>query len=129
MILLASFGAISAEAPKPSPAVEAFVRVHASIVVLAHVRVIDGTGKPAVEDQNVVIEHGKISRIENAHETPANSDTTVLEMKDYTVIPGIVGMHNHLYYSATPNYEPGRVPLWDLPRLLWAAVGELRDRQ
>ena len=102
MILLASFGAFSAQPPKLSPTVEALVRVHTSIVVLAHVRVIDGTGKPAVEDQNVVIEHGKISRIENAHAITVspNSDTTVLEMKGYTVIPGIVGMHNHLYYSA-----------------------------
>jgi imidazolonepropionase-like amidohydrolase len=118
MILLASFGAISAEAPKLSPAVEPFVRVHASVVVLAHVRVIDGTGKPVVEDQNVVIEHGKISKIENAHETPPKADTTVLDMMGYSVMPGIVGMHNHLYYSATPNFEPGRVPLWDAPRLL-----------
>ena len=118
MILLASFSVISAEAPKLSPAVEAFVRVRAPIVVLSHVRVIDGTGKPPVEDQNVVIEHGKISKIENAHETPPNGDVTVIEMKGYSVIPGIVGMHNHLYYSATPNYEPGRVPLWDAPRIL-----------
>jgi len=118
MILLASFSVISAEAPKLSPAVEAFVRVQAPIVVLTHVRVIDGTGKPSVEDQNVVIEHGKISKIENAHETPLNGDTTVIEMKGYSVMPGIVGMHNHLYYSATPNYEPGRVPLWDAPRIL-----------
>ena len=118
MILLASFSVISAEAPKLSPAVEAFVRVQAPIVVLTHVRVIDGTGKPSVEDQNVVIEHGKISKIENAHETPPNGDTTVVEMKGYSVMPGIVGMHNHLYYSATPNYEPGRVPLWDAPRIL-----------
>lgn len=118
MILLASFSVISAEAPKLSPAVEAFVRVQAPIVVLTHVRVIDGTGKPSVEEQNVVIEHGKISKIENAHETPLNGDTTVIEMKGYSVMPGIVGMHNHLYYSATPNYEPGRVPLWDAPRIL-----------
>jgi imidazolonepropionase-like amidohydrolase len=118
MILLASFDAISAEAPKLSPAVEPFVRVHASVVVLAHVRVIDGSGKPALEDQNVAIERGKISKIENAHETPPKADTTVLELKGYSVMPGIVGMHNHLYYSATPNFEPGRVPLWDFPRLL-----------
>ncbi len=118
MILLASSSVISAEAPKLSPAVEAFVRVQAPIVVLTHVRVIDGTGKPSVEDQNVFIEHGKISKIENANETPPNGDTTVVEMKGYSVMPGIVGMHNHLYYSATPNYEPGRVPLWDAPRIL-----------
>ncbi len=118
MILLASSSVISAEAPKLSPAVEAFVRVQAPIVVLTHIRVIDGTGKPSVEDQNVIIEHGKISKIENANETPPNGYTTVIEMKGYSVMPGIVGLHNHLYYSATPNYEPGRVPLWDAPRIL-----------
>src|SRR6202035_182854 len=29
--------------------------------------------------------------------------TTVLDLRGYTVIPGIVGMHNHLFYVARPN--------------------------
>ena len=41
-----------------------FVRVRAPKVILTHVRIIDGTGTPAVEDQNVVIEDGKIAAIE-----------------------------------------------------------------
>ena len=60
IILLASLRAGSAEAPKLLPGVLAYVRVQAPTVVLAHVRVVDGTGKPAVDNQNVVIEHGKI---------------------------------------------------------------------
>jgi imidazolonepropionase-like amidohydrolase len=116
-LLLASASAIGAETLKLSPEVQAFVRVQAPTVVLAHVRVIDGTGKPAIDDQNVVIEHGQITRIESGHTTAPGPDTTVLEMQGYTVMPGIVGMHNHLYYIARPNLEAGRVPSFDAPLL------------
>jgi imidazolonepropionase-like amidohydrolase len=118
MILLISLGAASAEAPKLSPEVQAFVRVQAPIVVLAHVRVIDGTGKLPVLDRNVVIEQGRISRIEAARDLPETAGTMILDLHGYTVMPGIVGMHNHLYYAANPNVEPGRTPLWEAPRLL-----------
>src|SRR5215470_19870948 len=47
-----------------SPTVQAYVRVKAGKVVLTHVRVIDGTGAPAVEDRNITIENGKIAAIE-----------------------------------------------------------------
>jgi imidazolonepropionase-like amidohydrolase len=116
-LLLASSSAIGAETLKLSPEVQAFVRVQAPTVVLAHVKVIDGTGKAAVDDQNVVIEHGQITRIESGHTTSPAPDTTVLEMQGYTVMPGIVGMHNHLYYIARPNLESGRVPAFDAPIL------------
>lgn len=117
-LLLCSSGAIGADTSKLSPAVQAFVRVQASTVVLAHVRVIDGTGRPAVDDQNVVIEHGQITRIESGHTTAPAPDTTVLDMQGYTVMPGLVGMHNHLYYIARPNLEAGRVPVFDQPLLV-----------
>jgi imidazolonepropionase-like amidohydrolase len=118
MILLAASGVASAESQTLSPQVQALVRAQAPIVVLEHVRVIDGTGRPAVDDQNVVIEHGRISRIEPGRQMPESADATVLDLKGYSVLPGIVGMHNHLYYIATPNFEAGRTPLWDAPLLL-----------
>ncbi len=117
-LLLAGSSAIHADAPKLSPAVQAFVRVQAPTVILAHVRVIDGTGKPPVDDQNVVIEHGHIIRIESGRTASPGPDTTVLELEGYTVLPGIVGMHDHLYYIARPNLEPGRVPAFDPPLLV-----------
>ena len=89
-----------------SPAVLKYVRVNAPRVVLAHVRVIDGTGGPPLEDRNVVIERGKIAAIEAGADVPAADGSTVLDLRGYTVLPGIVGMHDHLYYIARPG--PGQ---------------------
>ncbi|MGO9649611.1 MAG: amidohydrolase family protein [Terriglobales bacterium] len=94
--------ATAADSSELSPAVKPFVRVAAPRVVLTHVRVIDGTGTPAIEDQNVVIEGGKITAIERGADVAAQG-TTVLDLRGYTVMPGIVGMHNHLFYIARPN--------------------------
>ena len=104
--ILASFLLLlpsSAQTPKLSQSVREVVRVDAAKVVLTHVRVIDGTGSAAVEDQNVVIEGGKISVIQKGIDVAPSQDAAVLNLRGYTVIPGIVGMHNHLFYIARPN--------------------------
>ena len=88
-----------------SKSVKQVVRVDAAKVVLTHVRVIDGTGAAAVEDQNVVIEDGKISAIQKGVDVAAAAGATVLDLRGYTVMPGIVGMHNHLFYVARPNLK------------------------
>jgi imidazolonepropionase-like amidohydrolase len=83
-----------------SPQVKAFVKVDASVVVLTHVRVIDGTGAPAREDQTIVLSHGKIESISEAASgsVPQNGDAQTLDLHGYTVIPGLVGMHDHMFY-------------------------------
>ena len=93
----------AAQDSKLSDTVKNFVRVDAPKIVLTHVRVIDGTGAGATEDQNVVIERGKISAIEKGADVASSSGATVLDLRGYTVIPGIVGMHDHLFYIAAPN--------------------------
>ncbi len=92
-----------------SPAVQKYVRVNAQKVILAHVRVIDGTGKPAIEDQNVVIQGGKISAIQGGADVPASNGTTVIDLRGHSVMPGIVGMHNHLFYVGRPDLDAN----WD----------------
>src|ERR1700719_3248170 len=91
-----------------SKTVQEFVRVRGPKIVLTHVRIIDGTGGPAVEDQNVVIEGGKIAGIEKGADLTATAGTTVLDLHSYTVIPGLVGMHNDLFYIARPNLKSQR---------------------
>ena len=88
-----------------SKTVQKYVRVNAPKVILEHVRVIDGTGKPAVDDQNIVIEGGKIAAVQAGADVPAAAGTTVLDLHGYSVMPGIVGMHNHLFYVARPNFD------------------------
>src|ERR1700721_2245942 len=82
-----------------APDVVEFVSVDAPVVVLNHVRVIDGTGAPAKEDQAVVIANGKIQSIGPAASAQIPQGAQVMDRGGYTVIPGIVGMHDHLYYT------------------------------
>jgi imidazolonepropionase-like amidohydrolase len=99
---------MQAQSTELSKAVQDFVRVRGPKIVLAHVRIIDGTGAPAAEDQNVVIEGGKITSVEKGSDVAANAGATVLDLHGYTVIPGLVGMHNHLFYIVRPNLDSRR---------------------
>ncbi len=109
------WSAALAGSPTLSPNVLHFVRVQSPTVVLTHVRIIDGTGAPAVADRNLVVENGRVTKIEAGADVPDTPATIVLNLAGYTVMPGIVGMHNHLYYIARPNLETGREPLSDPP--------------
>ena len=93
------------------PDVEPFVSVNAPVLVLNHVRVIDGTGAPAKEDQAVVIANGNIQSIGPASSMQPPSGAKILDRTGYSVIPGIVGMHDHLYYtaSAATQFADGRI--------------------
>ena len=90
--------AASAQASAPSQTAP-FVSISAPILVLNHVRVIDGTGAAAKENQTIVIADGKIQAVGafGTVEVPAKAEQ--LDRTGYTVIPGLVGMHNHLYYT------------------------------
>jgi imidazolonepropionase-like amidohydrolase len=70
-----------------------FIKVDAPAVVLEHVRVITGTGAPALEDQSLAIVGGKIAR-----DAPPNAQH--IDMTGRTAFPGLVGMHDHLFYPA-----------------------------
>jgi len=83
-----------------APGVREFVKVSAPMVALIHVRVIDGTGSAAREDQTIIISDGKIQSIGDSATTPAPSGAQVLDFTGKTVIPGLVGMHEHMFYPA-----------------------------
>jgi imidazolonepropionase-like amidohydrolase len=85
-----------------------FIRTDARIVALTHVRVIDGTGAAAKDDQTIVISEGKIQSVEPSAtaKIPANAQT--LDLNGYTVLPGLVGMHNHMFFpmgGSPPMYS------------------------
>jgi imidazolonepropionase-like amidohydrolase len=67
-------------------------------VALRHVRVIDGTGAPAVDDQTVLVKDGQISALGPDRSIPVPKDYKVLDLTGRTVIPGLVMMHEHLVY-------------------------------
>ena len=102
--------------PSLSSLTQKYVRVNSPRVVLTHVRVIDGTGNPAVEDQNVVLDAGKIAAIVPGADVAKADGTMVLDLRGYTVMPGIVGMHDHLYHIARPDLDAAGA--WEAPLLV-----------
>jgi imidazolonepropionase-like amidohydrolase len=107
-----------------APEVKQFVKIDAPVIALEHVRVIDGTGGPAREDQTLVLSHGKIESIGNspppgtAPLKPAQGIYT-LDLHGHTVIPGLVGMHDHMFYPMG-NAVFGEMA-YSFPRLYLAA--------
>jgi imidazolonepropionase-like amidohydrolase len=74
------------------------VKIEAPVVALEHARVIDVTGAPAREDQTLVLKDGRIASIESAAAAQVPEAAVVLNLTGKTVFPGLVGMHDHLFY-------------------------------
>jgi imidazolonepropionase-like amidohydrolase len=109
----------SAMAQNLSPEVKEFVKVDAPVIALEHVRVIDGTGAAAREDQTVVLANGKIKSVSSAADASVPQDANALDLHAYTVIPGLVGMHDHMFYPMG-NGVYGEMA-YSFPRLYLAA--------
>jgi hypothetical protein len=90
-----------------------FVRQLAPVVALTHVRVIDGTGGPGKDDQTVIIEGGRITALGDAAAVKIPSGASTLDLHGRTVIPGLVGMHNPLFYQLEPS---GSASVIEAPR-------------
>jgi imidazolonepropionase-like amidohydrolase len=92
-------GQAFAQAPaRFSKLVRKFISVDSPVVALEHVTVIDGTGAAARTDQTVILSNGKIQAIGPSASTAAPAGAKVLDLPGYTVIPGLVGMHDHFFY-------------------------------
>lgn len=91
-------------AQTPSAEVRKFIQYEQPLIALTHVRVIDGTGAPAQEDRTVVLRDGRIDAVTDAKIAPPRG-AYVLNLEGRSVMPGIVGMHNHLMYTASINRD------------------------
>jgi imidazolonepropionase-like amidohydrolase len=92
-----------ATAQNISPEVRAFVKVDSPVIALTHVRVIDGTGSAPKEDQTVIVSRGKIASAGDASSANVPKEAQVLDLRGRTVIPGLVGMHDHMFYPVGPG--------------------------
>ncbi len=93
-----------------------YISISAPVIALTHVQVIDGTGTAPISDQTLVLDHGKIASIAPSADAQIPSGAKVLDLSGHTVIPGLVGMHEHLFYT-----EPGS------PALHAFSAGELTE--
>src|SRR4051794_30293965 len=101
-----------------SSAVKQFVSINADTIALTHVTVIDGTGRPIKNDQAILIIKGRIAKTGNSKNVAISSSAKVLDGTGKTVIPGMIMMHEHLFYgeSLPPMYLGVEMPI-SFPRL------------
>ena len=110
LVLLASSLIAAQTVSSLAPEVRQFVKVDAPVIALTHVKVIDGTGAPARSDQTVLISGDKIQSLGNAAAVSVPPHARVLDLPGYTVIPGLVMMHEHLFYAAGLARNPDGSP-------------------
>jgi imidazolonepropionase-like amidohydrolase len=94
---------LDAQRPTLSAPVRAYVAVDTPIVALTHARVIDGTGAPPRDDQTVVISDGRIAQLGAYRSVAIPVGARVIDLTGRTVIPGLVMVHEHLFYPTGPG--------------------------
>lgn len=82
-----------------------FVTVSEPLVALTNATVIDGTGAAPKANQTIVIRNGKIAAVGASSSVAVPAGARTIDLTGQTVIPGIVGMHDHLFYTAAGGRE------------------------
>jgi imidazolonepropionase-like amidohydrolase len=98
------------------PGVKPFLAADEPVLALTHVRIVDGTGAAPREDQTLIVDHGRIASIGGAMPAGARE----LDLAGHTVIPGLVGMHEHLYYPIGGGIPMYPEMAYSFPRLYLA---------
>src|SRR4051794_7815003 len=90
---------LSAQARTLTPAMKPYVSVDAPVVAIIHAKLIDGSGAPAKADQTIIIKGENIAQVGAGNAVMAPAGATVIDARGKTVIPGIIGLHDHMYYG------------------------------
>ena len=85
-----------------APGVRSYVKIDTNVFALINVRVIDGTGAPAKEQQTIIVRDGVIAAL-GAATVAIPAGALVLDLAGKTVMPGMVMVHEHLFYPTGPG--------------------------
>src|SRR5688572_22450029 len=103
LAFVAAATVVSAQRQTIDQAIRPWVKVDAPIVALTHARVIDGTGAAPRDDQTVLIQDGVIAAVGSSAAVVVPAGATVIDLTGRSVMPGLVMMHEHLYYPTGPG--------------------------
>jgi imidazolonepropionase-like amidohydrolase len=101
---LAAAPVLAPPAAQLGPDVQPYVHVPAGRIAIQHLRIIDGTGAAPLEDATLLIDGAKIAAILPPG-APVPVGYRTLDGTGETALPGLVGMHNHLFYLQRPNID------------------------
>src|SRR3954464_5281802 len=99
-LLAGLLGALPGGAQPPQPGTADPIRERGPLIAIEHVTIIDGTGAPARANQTLLIDHGRIAALGADGSVPLPAGTREIDGTGKTVIPGLVGMHEHMFRPA-----------------------------
>lgn len=76
--------------------------VHANSYVIHAGKLIDGISKRATENVSVVVADSKIVSVDSGFIAPS-SEQTLIDLKDSTLMPGLMDLHSHVETLLTPE--------------------------
>lgn len=97
-LLALSLSAWAADGKPPSD--KDFVSYDQPVIAFTHATVVDGTGGKASRDQTLVIDHGRITALGKTGQVKLPGGATVIDAHGKTLLPGLVMVHEHMFYPA-----------------------------
>jgi imidazolonepropionase-like amidohydrolase len=83
-----------------SEEVRTYVALDTTVVALTNVLLVDGTGADPRPGQTVIVRDGRIAEVGPTGTVRVPAGVRTMDLGGHTVIPGIVGMHDHMFYTA-----------------------------
>jgi imidazolonepropionase-like amidohydrolase len=90
---------LAAQARVLVPPVRQYVSVESPSIAIVHAKVLDGTGVAAKTDQTILIEGEKIVAVGPSSSVKVPEGARVIDATGKSVIPGLIGLHDHMYYG------------------------------
>ncbi len=98
--------ATAQESPVPTSPLAPFISEPSGTLALTHVRLIDGTGAAVLTDQTVVVRDTEIVAVGPSGAVSIPAGARILDLSGHTVIPGLVSLHEHLYFGGVEQMTP-----------------------
>src|SRR5688572_5446294 len=92
LLLAGGLATHSTQAQAPQPG---------ATTALMNARVIDGTGRPAMEKATIVIQNGRVQAVGANPAIPAGA--TRVDMAGKTIMPGMINAHGHVQKGLDPK--------------------------
>lgn len=80
-----------------------YIKYQEELMAFTNATIVDGTGKAIKQNQILLIENGIFKEIGNHTDIKIPQNAKTINLKGKTIIPGIVGMHNHLHIPRFPD--------------------------
>jgi enamidase len=95
-----------------------YVEYSQKTIAIENVTIIDGTGKEAQYNQTLLLDSGKIKAVGHKNQVSIPDTSVVINGQGKTIIPGLVMMHEHMFYpTGKANYTE---MVYSFPRLYLA---------